>query len=96
MDTDCSVKFATEIHVYIFSLLLLSFTGQMECTAVPAQDSEFTAETNEGFNPHFNALPSSQRSCNAKDQKTNSRDKKHNFLPQKQIAGPGKTKAAIW
>ena len=47
MDTDCSVKFATEIHVYIFSLLLLSFTGQMECTAVPAQDSEFTAETNE-------------------------------------------------
>ena len=67
MDTDCSVKFATEIHVYIFSLLLLSFTGQMECTAVPAQDSEFTAQTNEGFNPHFNALPSSQRSCNAKE-----------------------------
>ena len=29
-----------------------------------------------------------------KDQETNNRDKKHNILPQKQIAGPGNTKAA--
>ena len=55
-----------------------------------------TAETNESLNPQFNALHSSQRSYNTKkkDQQTNSRDKKHNFLPQKQIAGPGNTKAA--
>ena len=29
-----------------------------------------------------------------KDQETNNRDKKHNILPQKQIAGPGNAKAA--
>ena len=50
-----------------------------------------TVETNEGLNPQFNLLHSSHRSCNAKERintETNSRDKKHNFLPQKQIAGP--------
>ena len=62
MDTDCSVKFATEIHVYIFSLLfkLLPFTGQMECTAVPAQDSEFTVLCSPLPVPHCAAVTTSK------------------------------------
>ena len=57
-----------------------------------------TAETNDSLNPQFNALHSSQRSYSCtmlkKDQQTNSRDKKHNFLPPKQIDGPSNTKPA--
>ena len=54
------MKFATEIHVYILSLLLLSSTGQMECAAVPAQDSVFTVLCSPLPVPHCAAVTTSK------------------------------------
>ena len=54
------MKFATEIHVYILSLLLLSSTGQMECTAVPAQNSVFPVLCSPSPVPHCAAVTTSK------------------------------------
>lgn len=54
------MKFATEIHVYILSLLFLSSTGQMECTAVPAQDGVFTVLCSPLPVPHCVAVTTSK------------------------------------
>ena len=74
----------------------MALEGNRKLPQHKPQNYNSTAETNEGLNPQFNALYSSQRSYNAlrKDQQTNSRDNTISSVPLKQIAGPGSTKAA--
>ena len=59
-------------------------------------DNKNTTVTKAGLSPQFNALHSFQRSYNVKESiKRQIAMIRNNILPQKQIAGPGNTKATI-